>query len=238
MQADFAATREQIRELDRIAIEEYGVPGVILMENAGRWCARTADRMLEGARGKTVTTVCGKGNNGGDGFVVARHLANWGAEVSVLLLGRAEEVAEDGGEAAVNLRIALKMGLAVRELETQPDVAEALRGHAETHLLVDALLGTGLTSEVRQPYRTAIERINAAPAPVLSVDVPSGLNCNTGRALGVAVRADRTVTFALRKQGFDRPGAEAHTGRVEVAEISVPRAAIERKLAEWTSEKQ
>jgi NAD(P)H-hydrate epimerase len=223
-----AATREQIRELDRIAIQDYGIPGLVLMENAGRACARAAADMLDRLDGPDVVVLCGRGNNSGDGFVIARHLANWGAAVEILLLTPAGEVLKGEGEAAVNLRIALNMGIPLHQLEEPDRTAQAIRDRGEADLLVDALLGTGLTGEVREPYRSAIEAVNRCSCPVLAVDVPSGLDCDTGRPLGVAVRADRTVTFALSKVGFTEAGADAYTGRVEVAEISIPRAAIER----------
>jgi NAD(P)H-hydrate epimerase len=231
MKTDFAATRDQIRELDRIAISEYGMDGLILMENAGRWCARVAARMLGGTEGKKATIVCGPGNNGGDGFVVARHLSNWGANVGVLLLARVEDVLRGSQEAAANLRIILNMGIAAREISSAEEAAQAIRECAGSDLLVDALLGTGTHGEIREPFFAAINAINECACPVLAVDVPSGLDCNTGEPLGTAVRADRTVTFVLNKVGFTQPKAREYTGQVEVAEISIPRAAIERLLA-------
>ncbi len=235
----FAVNREQIRELDRIAIEEYDVPGVILMENAGRACAEEARRMLEGeGADRCVAVLCGRGNNGGDGFVVARHLANAGADVTVLLLAGAARVLERGGETAINLRIIRKMGLRIEELETPDAVARAVRAHAGADLLVDALLGTGLSGPVREPFRAAIEALNRHGAPVLAVDIPSGLDCDTGEPLGIAVRAARTVTFAVNKLGLSRPAAGSWAGTVTVAEISIPRVAIMQKLKQWQAEAQ
>ncbi len=231
MTAPPAATREQIRRLDRIAIEHYGIPGAILMENAGRACAEAAADMLGGAEGRRVLVVCGKGNNGGDGFVLARHLANRGARVEVLLLARIADVLEADGESALNLRIARRMETPVRELADAEEAQGAIGEMEGCDLVVDALLGTGVSGEVREPFRSAIEAINAQQAPVLAVDVPSGLDCDTGEPLGVAVRADRTVTFAVAKAGFTRSGAEAYTGPVEVAEIGIPRAEIETLLS-------
>jgi NAD(P)H-hydrate epimerase len=225
-----AATREQMRELDRIAVEEYGVSGLILMENAGRACAAAAAAMMGGPQGKSVTLLCGRGNNGGDAFVAARHLANWGALVRVLLLAPASEVLRAGNEAAANLRVLLNMGVPVRELSSAQEAAQGIRDCADSDLLVDGLLGTGVQGEVREPFRSAIEAVNASSCPVLAIDVPSGLDCNTGQPLGAAVRADRTVTFAVNKIGFLQPGARQYTGEVEVAEISIPRAAILRLL--------
>jgi hydroxyethylthiazole kinase-like uncharacterized protein yjeF len=233
---NFAATRQQARELDRIAMQEYGIAGLILMENAGRACARAAVEMLGSAEQARVLVLAGKGNNGGDGYVVARHLANWGARVRVLLLGSADEILSGDGETPANLRIILKMGIPVAELASAEEAERALADCADADLIVDALLGTGTHGEVRDPYRGAIEALNRTGLPVLAIDVPSGLDCDTGEPLGAAVRARVTVTMAVSKVGFTRPGAGAYTGRVEVAEISIPRAAIERKVAEWQSE--
>lgn len=227
----FAATRRQARELDRIAMQDYAIPGVILMENAGRACARAAVAMLGSAEDARVLVLAGKGNNGGDGYVVARHLTNWGACVRVLLLASKDEVLAGEGETADNLRVVLKMGIPVDELTSAEDVERALAEHAGADLIVDALLGTGVHGEVREPYLGAIQAVNRAGRPVLSIDVPSGLDCDTGEPLGAAVRARVTVTMAVNKLGFTRPGAAAYTGRVEVAEISIPRAAIERMAA-------
>ncbi len=236
MRIDYAATREQVRELDRIAIEQYGMDGLILMENAGRWCARAAERMLGAAEGRTVAVFCGRGNNGGDGFVVARHLVNWGAEVHIVLLAPLGEVLRDDGEAAMNARIAHNMGIPVTEAQDSGTTVTAVEAHAGDDLLIDALLGTGVTGELREPYGSAIKALNRCTSPVLAVDVPSGLDCDTGEPLGAAVRATRTVTFVFSKRGFRQPGAADYTGEVEVAEISIPRTAIEHKLAEWQAE--
>jgi NAD(P)H-hydrate epimerase len=217
-------------------MEEYGVRGLILMENAGRACAREAAQMLGTAEGRRVVTFCGSGNNGGDGFVVARHLSNWGAEPRTFLTAETEEVLQKGGDAAVNLEIALNMGIPVEEIHDVEQANGALRQSEGADLVVDALLGTGIDSRIREPYRTLIDGMCELGAPVLSVDVPSGLDCDTGAALGTAVRADRTVTFVLNKRGFTREGAARFTGEVVVAEISVPRGLIEEQVARWQAE--
>jgi len=232
----FAATRQQARELDRIAMQDYAIPGVILMENAGRACARAAADMLGSAQDARVLVLAGKGNNGGDGHVVARHMCNWGASVRVLVLGSLDEILSGQGETPANLRIILKMGIPVDELASAEEVERTFEEHGDADLVVDALLGTGVCGQVREPYLSAIEALNRARLPVLAIDVPSGLDCDTGEPLGAAVRARVTVTMAVNKIGFTRPGADAYTGRVEVAEISIPRAAIARKVAEWQSE--
>jgi len=235
---DFAVTRQQAREIDRIAISEYGVKGLILMEHAGRACAREAVAMLGGAARRQVVVFCGSGNNGGDGFVVARHLENWGCQVQTYLVGRIDAVLREADDAAANLDIALSMDIPVVELKHEEDLDAALAAAGQADLVVDALLGTGLAGEVRGIYRPLIERLNALAVPILSVDVPSGLDCDTGRPLGVAVRATRTVTFVLPKLGFRQPGAERYTGLVKVAEIGVPRKALESRLAAWREQER
>ena len=233
MSVDYAITREQARELDRITMEEYGVRGLILMENAGRACAWNAADMMGGCKRRSASVFCGKGNNGGDGFVVARHLVNWGAEVRAYLLDTVKETLDRGGDPAVNLQIALNMDIPVEEVPEPGEAADAVREAGDADLAVDALLGTGITGEVREPFASAVGALNELDVPVMAVDVPTGLDCDTGRPQGDAVRADRTVTFVLNKQGYTREGADEWTGRVKVAEISVPRALIERKVQEW-----
>ena len=223
-------TREQARELDRVAICEYGIDGLVLMENAGRWCARAAARMLGQVQGARVAILCGKGNNGGDGFVIARHLSNWGAEPEVVLLAGIDQVLAANSDASANLRIVLKMDLPVLETTTPRDAAAAVRARGESALIVDALLGTGTQGEVREPFLSAVRAANDCACRVLAVDVPSGLDCDTGRPLGEAVRADRTVTFVAPKAGFAAAGAAQYTGQVEVAEIGVPRAVLSKVL--------
>jgi NAD(P)H-hydrate epimerase len=219
-------TREEIRELDRRAIEEYGMPSVVLMENAGAGAAGVASRMLGDPCGMDVLVFCGKGNNGGDGFVVARHLHNKGACVTLVLGCRPEEI-PSGGEAGVNLAIAGAMGLPLLVAEDEAGRREACGLAKRADLLVDALFGTGLSGDVRDPYLSLIRLINAADKPVLAVDIPSGLDANIGKVLRAAVRADRTATFVLPKRGFRLQEGPAHVGAVDVIDIGMPRELVE-----------
>jgi len=219
-------TREQIRELDRRAIEDYGMPGVILMENAGRGAADVACEMLGNPAKKRALIFCGKGNNGGDGFVIARHLYNRGARVDVVLACIPEQVHPES-DAGTNLVIARKMRLPLHVADTGSAQLEAAGMSKQADLIIDALLGTGLSGEVREPYRSLIRLINAADKPVLSVDLPSGLDANTGRVLRATVRADRTATFVLPKQGFALDEGPSHVGKVTVIDIGVPLDLIE-----------
>jgi NAD(P)H-hydrate epimerase len=211
-------TREAMREVDRTAIEDVGIPGVVLMENAGRGATDVACEMLGDPAGARVVIVCGGGNNAGDGFVIARHLHNRGAHVAVRLLVPREKYK---GDAETNLAIIEKMQLAVRPAE--PGDLEL----ADADLVVDALLGTGLSGEVREPFDAAIDAINAAGRPVLCVDLPSGLDANTGEILGCCVRGARTATFAAPKVGFTRGSGSELTGQVSVVDIGVPRELLE-----------
>ena len=210
-------TREQVREIDRRAIEDYGLPGVVLMENAGRGVAELLVRL--GIAGPVVLCA-GRGNNGGDGFVIARHLENRGDDVRVLLFCDPGDLR---GDAAVNYRVLEKAGTPLGIMGTAPDADELDEELARADWIVDALLGTGTQGQIREPYITTIQRINAAGKKVLAVDLPSGLDCDTGRPLGDCLRADHTATFVAIKQGFEAPGADQWTGTVHVIDIGVPR---------------
>jgi len=226
----FAVTRSQARRIDAVAMEHYGVPGLILMENAGRECARIAVEMLGEPAGKKVVVLCGNGNNGGDGFVIARHLTNAGADVRVALLADAEKLLARQDDAATNLAILLKSAVPVHEVMLKKEVAAAVQG---AELIVDALLGTGPHTKLRPPLPSTIEVVNNSGARVLAVDVPSGLDCDTGKPLGLAVSAEQTVTFVFTKTGFLQPGASSYTGAVKVVPIGVPRIALEHLLKAW-----
>lgn len=221
---------EDLREIDRLAVLEFGIPSVVLMENAGRGAAEVVLRVLgerraAGLAAERVAIVCGPGNNGGDGAVVARHLANEGVAVDIVATHPVEALA---GDAAIVRRIAERMGIPVHELAT----AEAVLERAD--VVVDALLGTGLTGEVRPALARGIERINALrsrvpePATIVALDLPSGLDADGGQPSNATVVADWTVTFAARKVGFRTPEAARYLGRVVVASIGAPRALVER----------
>jgi NAD(P)H-hydrate epimerase len=226
-------TRDQVRELDRLAIRDYGIPGLILMENAGRACAEQALRMIAGRREPRARVLAGPGNNGGDGYVIARHLTNARVQVDLCLTAPPEKILGDPGDAATNLEIALNMGIPVHTACDADSLRNAFSTLPRPDLYVDALLGTGIAGEVREPVAALIRALGGQDAPILAVDIPSGLDCDTGRPLGAAVRATRTVTFVLGKKGFEAPGADQYTGPVTVAEISIPRTLIEQKLIEW-----
>jgi NAD(P)H-hydrate epimerase len=216
-------SRDAVRELDRRAIEEFGLPGAVLMENAARG---TADLLVSLGIQGPVVICCGKGNNGGDGFVIARHLDNRQVPVRVLLFGRPEDLA---GDAALNYHVLAGSGvpLAVR-VGSGLDLAGLRRELRGAAWVVDALFGTGLSGPVKPPFDEVISAINDTPAHVLAVDLPSGLDCDTGEPLGAAVRAQHTVTFVAPKTGFANPAAGAWLGRVHVVDIGVPRVLLNR----------
>jgi hydroxyethylthiazole kinase-like uncharacterized protein yjeF len=214
---------EEMRRLDRLAIEKYGVPSLALMERAGRGVAEAILRRFGRAAKKGVVVVAGKGNNGGDGFVAARVLKEKGIACEVVLVGSREEVSPD---AAANLEKYEKRRGQLREVKGDPgaQLGDSLR---RAGLVVDALLGTGLKKNVEGAYAEAIDRINASGLPVVAVDLPSGLDADTGQPLGRAVRAALTVTFGFAKIGqVIHPGIE-HTGELEVVDIGIDARAVE-----------
>ncbi len=227
-------TREEMRELDRKAMAECLIPGIILMENAGRNVAGEVMKMLKYSQppqaennpcAQKVAVLCGKGNNGGDGYVAARHLHNCGIPVTVFVVANISDILKEG-DAAVNLRILLKMKIPIQEL---PDIAamenltKELRGY---DVIIDALFGTGLSGEVREPFKTLINITNDLRKPIISADIPSGLDANTGKVLGATIKATKTVTFAVSKRGFYLNEGPSHTGEVVVTDISIPRELI------------
>jgi len=215
-------SRAEVREVDRRAINEYGMSGLVLMENAGRGCTDVLCQL--GCRGP-VAVVCGKGNNAGDGFVIARHLDLRDVSVRVILLGAATDLR---GDAAANYAILAHSGISIVEFSEQFDEAAFDLQLAGAEWIVDALLGTGSTGAPRRPFDRAIRRINAAPAKRLAVDLQSGLDCDTGEPADPTIRADQTCTFVASKIGFNNPKAAPYLGQVHVLDIGAPRQLIEQ----------
>jgi hydroxyethylthiazole kinase-like uncharacterized protein yjeF len=215
-------TALQMRNIDRRTIEEAHVPGLELMERAGQGAARVAMEILGDPQDKTVVHFCGKGNNGGDGFVIARLLAEAGATAKVYLLGKKEDVR---GDALENLNRLVKIGVGVEELT----VLEQAAVPEEAHLIIDALLGTGASGQVRGLMAHIIGLINDSGRPVLSVDIPSGLDADSGEILGCCVRADRTATMAFPKQGFFFSPGREQVGKLTVVDIGVPSRVVEQE---------
>jgi NAD(P)H-hydrate epimerase len=214
-----------MQALDRRAMEEFGIPGLLLMENAGRGAAEVAARMAPGRPGG-VLVFCGRGNNGGDGFVIARHLHNRGFEVRCYYAGDLATI-RPGSDPWVNYEICRRMRIPVLQHTSETDREEMARAVGWTTLIIDALLGTGLTGTVREPFATLISMLNHRRAPILAVDLPSGMDADTGEILGTAVRATRTVSFGAPKLGFSRGQGPELTGPVDVIDISLPRQLLE-----------
>jgi NAD(P)H-hydrate epimerase len=208
-------TRDQCREIDRRAMEEYGISGLVLMENAGRGCVDVLERLgIDGP----VVIVCGKGNNAGDGFVIARHLAIRGYDCRVILLCSPEELR---GDAAANFAILQKSRTSIIDVPQRAGATPRPELDGATWI-IDALLGTGALGEPRPPLDAAIDWMNSQSCKKLAVDVPSGLDCDTGQPAAHTVRADHTCTFAAMKIGFLQPSARPFTGTVNVCDIGAP----------------
>jgi NAD(P)H-hydrate epimerase len=217
-------SREAARELDRRAVDEYGMTGLMLMENAGRG---VADRLCELGISGPVAICCGQGNNGGDGFVVARHLDLRGYIVRVLMFADPGRLT---GDAAVNFRIIEHSGLMIRQIDPTQLAAEL----AGTGWIVDALLGTGARGEPRPPLDVVIDQMNAAAIPILAVDVPSGLDCDTGETARHTIRAAHTCTFVAEKPGFLVTAARQFLGVVHLVDIGAPRQLTDEILRRST----
>ena len=209
-------TRRQVREVDRLAIERYGIPGIVLMENAARGLAENAADMLDDGPNRALI-ICGPGNNGGDGYALARHLHNAGVDIALMPL----QAPRPETDAGINDAVCQRMKLRRFSFEQINDV------HGIS-LVVDAIFGTGLDRAVAEETADVTQWINQCGKPVLSVDVPSGMDCNTGEELGAAVRATRTVTFAGYKTGFLHAHADELLGDVDVVDIGVPTEILER----------
>jgi len=218
-------TREQSRQVDRRATEEYGISGLVLMENAGRG---VTDVLCEKGIDGPVVICCGKGNNAGDGFVIARHLDLRSFDARVLLWA---EPAELAGDAAANFRILEKTDVPIEVFANEHDAARLERQLAGAAWIVDGLLGTGARGEPRPPLDAVIDQLNASAALKLAIDLPSGLDCDTGQPARHTIRAAVTCTFVAAKPGLLAPDAAQYTGEVRVLDIGAPKKLIEEVLA-------
>jgi len=227
-------TRKQARQIDQLAINELGIPGIVLMENAGRNATDIIQRYMQD-QGKELTTaliVCGGGNNGGDGYVVARHLHNRGVAVTILSIKPIDQLT---GDAAINATICQNMYLNIVHPQGR-GVLQHAGAYPEDQLpdlIIDALLGTGFQGELRPDMLDMIQSINATrelpnTPTIVALDLPSGLDCDTGRPptsqqgeLQHAIKADLTITFVAPKLGFAQPAAWPYIGKFEVADIGI-----------------
>jgi len=223
-------SRDEVRAFDAWVINTLGIPGVVLMENAGRSCAELIREKLAGVTNPTrcdavaprrkVCIFCGTGNNGGDGYVIARHLLNSGFEVVVVLCGDRNKVK---GDAKTNLDVLEKLGQTIEQLNLgDSDIPDQVKTFADgADMLVDGLFGTGLNGQLSDEYKHLIESINSEHCPILAVDIPSGLDCDAGEPLGAAIRASCTVTFVAVKKGFSSAKAVSYAGEIFIASIGV-----------------
>jgi NAD(P)H-hydrate epimerase len=216
---------EAVARLDRLAQQRYGIPTLLLMESAGRAVAEEVLGILGRSRKPRVVCVCGKGNNGGDGFVAARYLIRQRVPVTVFWTGSAQDLK---GDARLNHRILTKGGVRVHPLRRGRDLRRLRRSLGRTEVVVDALLGIGVRGAARPPVAQAIRLVNASGAWIVSVDVPSGLDAATGECPGEVVRACRTVTFTALKTGLTRGCGRRRAGKVRVVDIGVPKKLLSR----------
>lgn len=205
-------TRAQVRNVDKLAIETYGMDSLVLMENAARGCV---DHLPGDG---PVVIACGKGNNGGDGFAIARHLDNQPRACHVFLFGNESELSPD---AAANWRLLQYTDVERSILPDGPDVSFT-QAISDAEWVLDALLGTGVTGSIRAPFDAVIDSINQHAKQVAAVDIPSGLDCDTGETLGPCVKADRTWTFVAPKVGFPVSSGPTHIGEIFTVDIGVP----------------
>lgn len=220
------ATSEQMQELDRKAIETYRIPGILLMENAGRGATEAILASFPDLYQKKVAIIAGKGNNGGDGFVIARHLLNRKIPVKVILLTDPKSLR---GDAETNHYIFHRMKGEIIPAPSAKDYQKVKRDVEKADLLVDAIFGTGLDAEVRGYYREVIDHLNSLNKPIVAVDIPSGLNANTGKPLGTAIRASLTVTFGLPKLGLLLSPGTDYTGALKIVDIGIPKNLVEEE---------
>ncbi len=214
-------SRDEVRAFDSWAINTLRIPGAVLMENAGRSCAELIKDKLADVAEPKVCVFCGTGNNGGDGYVIVRHLLNYGFRVAVIVVGDRNKIK---GDSKINLDILEGLGQPIEQLDLDDaDIPGRIKAFAAgADMLVDALFGTGLAGELGDEYKKLIESINAQGCPILAVDIPSGLDCDNGQPLGAAIRATYTVTFVALKTGFTPANtATRYTGEIFVASIGV-----------------
>lgn len=207
-------TTEEMKLLDRMAIEEKKIPSMFLMEKAGLAIATEVGKAMEAGKRPVVCFVCGVGNNAGDGFVAARFLMNAGIQVKIFIIGNVQNFKED---ASVNYRGLKQMGCEI--FETDTILPEDLQ---TADIVVDALFGIGIDREIKEPYKSIIDSMNAYSKFIISADIPSGLDGTTGNIWGVCVKADVTVTFHLPKQGLCQNQGPAYAGKIVVADIGIP----------------
>ena len=236
----YLVTAGQIQDMDKKAIETFGISGVVLMESAGRGAFDFLLKKFKNIKTKKIAVIAGRGNNGGDGFVIARYLMEKGIDVTAFLLSSKKKVT---GDAKVNMDLLQKLcdrshSCSIVEIPDADTFKSQKNRILHYNFFIDAILGTGLNSDVRGFFKDAIELINSSGKPVFSVDIPSGLHSDTGQPLGVAVKADATATFAFAKAGHILYPGNNYTGDLEIVDIGIPKfIAREKKIKLFLIEK-
>jgi NAD(P)H-hydrate epimerase len=223
-------TADQMREADRRTIEEIGIPALVLMENAGRQVVAAMEATFDTLPASRVAILCGRGNNGGDGFVVARTLAHRGIDVSVFLLGR---VADVRGDARTNLDILGRLGFTVVEVTSAEEWELHFSEISDCDVIVDAIFGTGFRGPIQGILETVVADVNGAAVPVVAIDLPTGLSADSHEVSGPAIEATMTVTLAAPKVSLLLPPAESHAGDLVIADIGIPASVIEELEGPW-----
>jgi len=214
------ATSQIMRKIDRYCIDVLGIPGIVLMENAALKVVKNISE-----NDKNFVIVCSSGNNGGDGFAVARHLFNRGNYVEVFSLGSEENMSAD---ALINLNIIKNMGVKITKINNNEDLDILRESIIHNEITIDAIFGTGISREVEGLYSLAITIINENSNYILSIDVPSGLECNSGKVMGNCIKSNKTVTFEYYKKGFIGYDVESLTGEIVVEKIGIPGSVLDK----------
>jgi len=209
-----------MRNIDQYCINVIGIPGIVLMENAALKVVKNIEE-----DNKTFVIVCGSGNNGGDGFAVARHLLNRGNYVEIFSLGSEDKMSAD---TKVNLGIIRKMGAQILKVNNNEDLDTLRESIIHSEITIDAIFGTGLSRKVEGIYSLAITIINENSRYILSIDVPSGIECDTGKVMGNCIRSNKTVTFGLYKKGFLGYETSFLTGEIVIEDIGIPASVVDR----------
>src|SRR4026209_2264005 len=221
---------QQMREADRRTIDEIGIPAIVLMENAGRQAVAAMEAAFDDLATSHVAVLCGRGNNGGDGFVVARTLVQRGIETSVFLLG---SVADVRGDARTNLEVLGRIGLTVVEITNAQEWELHSSEISRCELLVDAILGTGSHGRLRGTLETVVADVNGLGVPVVAIDLPTGVSADTHEVEGEAIEASMTVTLAAPKIPLILPPADVYGGDLVIADIGIPGSVIDEIDGPW-----
>jgi len=223
--ANTAVTVKQIQRLDKVAIDQYGVPSIVLMENAGQLVSQVIIKKLKRTKRPLVHVVSGVGNNAGDGFVIARYLINAGIKTKVFHLGKGKDLKAD---AAINYQLLKKLQYPIEALSSQRLLSfrrDALQCvFTKADIVVDAVFGVGLNREIKGAFKDLIEVMNSKAKRILSVDIPSGLDGTTGKIFGVCIKAQTTVTFSFPKKGFYKNQGPKYCGKIIVVDIGIPKS--------------